>query len=259
MIRDEHEYMRVKRRAVEAEQTILRSERQPVADLKDYLLFELEVADVRANLARLNADLREYDERVHPDRRGDWMTTRTGARFWPLDPRPGDFDIRDIAHGLARTNRFNGRTRATYSVAQHSVLVSRLLPQRLKLFGLMHDASEAYLGDVISPVKRLIEGVYGPLEEAVMAAVADQYGFRGQLDDFRDCAAVKEADLVMLVTEARDVTTFGFIPKSLRVLPLDEPIGESWGYDRAEREFLSEFRRLDAERAFALEFGRFAP
>src|SRR5205085_1920126 len=97
----------------------------------------------------------------------------TGTRFWPEDPSPRDVDIRDIAHGLARINRFNGRIKYDhYSVAQHSVLVSRLLPPPYKLFGLLHDAGEAYLGDLITPVKRLFREFYDAVEDRVMRSVA---------------------------------------------------------------------------------------
>lgn len=103
-------------------------------------------------------------------------------RVNPLRLTPEDVRIEDIAHHLALINRFNGGTPKPISVAQHSVLVSRLLPDEHALAGLLHDASEAYLGDVTKWLKmsdamtayreaeawaqRVIFGVFGcPLEQ----------------------------------------------------------------------------------------------
>lgn len=79
--------------------------------------------------------------------------TRTGKKFRPFNPRIEDIDIEDIAHALSNICRFNGHVNQFYSVAEHSILVSVLCPDELKLKGLLHDAAEAYLGDVPSPLK----------------------------------------------------------------------------------------------------------
>ncbi len=86
----------------------------------------------------------------------DWIMTATGRQFWPLEPRVEDVCIEDIAHALAHLCRFGGHTREFYSVAQHSAIAAMLLGgacPRTALFGLLHDASEAYLVDVPAPVK----------------------------------------------------------------------------------------------------------
>ena len=75
--------------------------------------------------------------------RGNWMQTFTGGRFYPSDPRYEDIHIEDIAHGLSMTCRFGGQCDHFYSVAEHSWHVAMLCPQRDRLAGLMHDASEA--------------------------------------------------------------------------------------------------------------------
>jgi hypothetical protein len=77
-----------------------------------------------------------------------YITTFTGKTVNPLNPTPDDIDIRDIAHSLALVPRFAGHTQKPISIAQHSVYVSRLLPRAYAMHGLLHDASEAYLGDV---------------------------------------------------------------------------------------------------------------
>lgn len=86
---------------------------------------------------------------------GDWMMTYTGRKFFPLDPRPEDIDLKDIAWGLAHQCRYNGHGRFFYSVAEHSVLLSRHFGETLPAReALLHDAAEAYIGDVIRPLKR---------------------------------------------------------------------------------------------------------
>lgn len=79
--------------------------------------------------------------------------TKWGA-FDPLHPDPDLIDIRDIAQGLGHTCRFNGQVVNFYSVAQHSIMVSKIVPDEYRLHALLHDAAEAYLGDVVRPLKQ---------------------------------------------------------------------------------------------------------
>ncbi len=92
-------------------------------------------------------------------RKGDWIETYSGIKFWPLDPRPLEVNLVDIAHALAMLCRANGHCVTFYSVAQHSLNVSKELEYlgyspRIQLLGLLHDASEAYLSDITRPVKK---------------------------------------------------------------------------------------------------------
>ena len=92
-------------------------------------------------------------------RTGPWIETFTGKHFYPLDPKPEDFDLVDIAHSLANTCRFRGHVRRFFSVAEHSVNVSKLaegIDPGAAVQGLLHDAAEAYLSDLASPLKPYI-------------------------------------------------------------------------------------------------------
>lgn len=92
------------------------------------------------------------------DRRGGWMQTYTGKAFYPLDPRPDEVCIDDIAHALSQIPRFGGHARRHYSVAQHSWHMSCLFGNPLLAYqALLHDAQEAYLGDIVQPLKSCLQ------------------------------------------------------------------------------------------------------
>ena len=116
-----------------------------------------------------------------------------------LEPEKHRFYIEDIAHSLSLTNRFSGHTQNAYSVAQHSILCSRICPEEYALEKLMHDAAEAYLGDIASPLKQLLPE-YKVIEERVERAIAKQFNLAYP---FPKC--VKEVDMIMLRTEFEDV------------------------------------------------------
>ena len=109
-----------------------------------------------------------------------WQRMLSGRRLDILDPSPVDVELSDIAHGLARVARWNGQTRGDYpfSVAQHSVLVLALFAHmspgataRERLFGLLHDAPEYVMGDIISPFKAAMGGNYKDVENRLLGAV----------------------------------------------------------------------------------------
>ncbi|MCG8694668.1 MAG: hypothetical protein MI806_25965 [Minwuiales bacterium] len=132
-------------------------------------------------------------------RRGEWIETYTGRQFWPLDPHFGDVSIIDIAHALANKCRFSGHTTRFYSVAQHSVLVSRHVPKEHALWGLLHDAAEAYLPDVASPLKNHLPG-FRDFESGVGRAIAERFRLPWPMP-----AEVKRADKAILADERRAV------------------------------------------------------
>lgn len=109
-------------------------------------------------------------------RKGDWILLNSGRRYWPLDPRPEDFVIEDIAHGLSHVCRWAGHVDNFYSVAQHSVIVSHNVPFNFAMDALLHDASEAYLGDVTRPLKRMMGGLYATIERRTEECIAKAFG-----------------------------------------------------------------------------------
>jgi hypothetical protein len=151
------------------------------------------------------------------------VSTRSGRRVALLNPSPSQIAIGDIAHGLAHQCRFNGQTNKFYSVAQHSVLVASILPRELRLAGLLHDASEAYLGDIVQPLKELL-----PDYQAIEAKFCEVLGTRFNVD-LQPNDAIKHADLVVLATERRDLMPMdtadwssiaGITPLSRTIKPL---------------------------------------
>lgn len=109
--------------------------------------------------------------------RGDWMQTFTGRQFYPLDPRPEDVCIEDIAHALSLLCRYGGHCTTFYSVAEHSLLVESAMKSndpRMRLGALLHDAAEAYLVDVPRPLKRHIPP-YGQIELNVEVAISEKF------------------------------------------------------------------------------------
>lgn len=127
---------------------------------------------------------------------GDWFETYTGKAFDFMNPTLDSFCIEDIAHALSCTGRFNGHGSCFYSVAEHSYHISFLLPKHLALAGLLHDGSEAYLTDVVSPIKPHLTG-YKPLEDRLMKLIGEKWGFEWPVDPL-----VKMADVIALSTEA---------------------------------------------------------
>jgi 5'-deoxynucleotidase YfbR-like HD superfamily hydrolase len=142
----------------------------------------------------------------------------SGRRLDLLDPSPVDVEIEDIAHGLAFVARWNGQTRGDwpYSVAEHSLLVERLLPRIRpgataadRLTALLHDAPEYVIGDMISPVKAAVGPAYAALDARLQAAVHIRFGLPARMAP-RLKAAIKRADRASAWLEATRIA--GFAP-----------------------------------------------
>lgn len=132
----------------------------------------------------------------------NWIQTRSGTRFDLLDPRPEMIDIGDIIHALSHLCRFTGHVSRFMSVAEHSVMVSNLVPAQDALAGLLHDATEAYVADVADvarPLKQLLPD-YKVIEDRIWLVIAERFSLDPQLP-----ASVKEADNISLMWERRDL------------------------------------------------------
>ena len=129
-----------------------------------------------------------------------FLITHSGIKFDLVNPAPEMVNIEDIAVSLSRTARFNGHTKEFYSVAQHCVLVSKIVESthpELALAALLHDAAEAYVGDLISPIKRQVLK-FACIEGRVAQAIGGRFGV--SLEPVS--SAVKHADLQALACEA---------------------------------------------------------
>lgn len=128
-----------------------------------------------------------------------WILTQSGQQFDLLRPTAAMINPVDIAHALSRLCRFNGHTRAHYSVAQHSLIVASLVPVEHQLVALLHDATEAYIGDMTRPLKAVMPE-YQYVERQIWLAVCDRFDIQIDLP-----VCVKESDMVALATERRDL------------------------------------------------------
>lgn len=175
-----------------------------------------------------------------PTDRGDWISTASGLPFWPCHPRPVDVRIGDIAHALSHLCRFAGHTKAFYSVAQHSLLVSILCEPQDALWGLLHDASEAYVCDLPRPLKHTEAlRAYRDLEDGVQAAVCEKFGLAASMP-----ASVKAADSTLLRTEQRDLMTMpeGWVSPTAAVWPSQRLVPMAPA--EAKQRFLARFEEL---------------
>lgn len=135
-----------------------------------------------------------------------WIQTYTGRKVFPLDLTPDQICIEDIAHSLAGINRYLAHTRSYISVAQHSVLVSLSVPVEDALWGLLHDAHEAYLGDIVRPLKGVLMVhnqtllSFSALERMASESVAQRFGLPWPPPD-----SVQHNDDVLMATEVRDL------------------------------------------------------
>ncbi len=150
----------------------------------------------QAALEQMNAKAATTDA-LHE---GNWILTFTGKRFHPMAPKVEDLCIEDIAHALSNNCRFTGHVRSYYSVAQHCVLASHLVPEEHALAALLHDASEAYLSDLARPVKRHRDmQSYRDAEQVLESCIMSRFN----VDIYHE--EVKKVDNKLLCTERRDL------------------------------------------------------
>lgn len=166
------------------------------------------------------------------------MQTYTGRAFWPLSPRAGDLAIVDIAHALSLQCRFAGHCHGFYSVADHSLRVAEILTGEARLFGLLHDAGEAYVQDIIRPLK----GHAPRLEEAeaeILALIFQR--FAGRQVTALEWGTVRLADAMLLATEARDLMAPHPLEWEALPPPLPGTLYPNGPPETVEQDFLAAF------------------
>ena len=137
-------------------------------------------------------------------RKGSWIETASGKQMWPLEPRPEDVCIEDIAHALSLLCRYNGHCRFFYSVGQHSINCAKhALRQehsyRVALLALLHDAAEAYVSDLARPIKPFVKG-FGFIEYNLQQVIYEALKIKPPNPE--EEKVIKQIDGVLLVTEA---------------------------------------------------------
>lgn len=166
----------------------------------------------------------------------NWISTYSKKRFDVFNPDPEQICIEDIAHGLALKCRFNGQCNEFYSVAQHCVLMSIWNLPGPAEWRLMHDASEAYLPDMPRPIKQNLPG-FQILEDNILKIISRKFHL-----SLYNKEEVKEADDILLATEARDLMgdpqdwELNIAPYHVKIHP--------WSWQTAERAFLLMTRKL---------------
>jgi hypothetical protein len=199
---------------------------------------------------------REPNCPIHNSRVGDWIQTFTGLVMYPLDPRPEEICIEDIAHALSNLCRFTGHCREFYSVADHSVRVSYACDPQDALWGLLHDAPEAYLADMSRPVKRYSD--FGTIYRKIEARLMDQIVIKFGLSQFGTPASVERADTALLMTEKRDLMHGCNKEWEDTGEPLKTVIRPLSPYD-ARLNFMRRFRELTADKRTSLSNGSAKP
>jgi hypothetical protein len=139
-----------------------------------------------------------------------WIITASGAEVDLRRPTAGSISALDIAHALAQINRFTGHTARPYSVAEHSLLVLDLLEREFavrapaaRLAALLHDAHEAYCGDVSTPVKQAIGWMWSDFEQPLQNHVLHRFGVLRAAREY--ASLIKTCDLMALAIERRDL------------------------------------------------------
>lgn len=177
-----------------------------------------------------------------------FLVTHSGIAFDPANPRVDQIDLLDIAHALAQQARYAGHASGRISTAEHSVLVSRLVPRPYALWGLLHDAAEAYLNDLPRAVKRLLPD-YLPLERRVMACVARRFALESTDGDLPICVRAADDEIAhlesALLARPFDAQTLMAYPhptgasRHLRVQGLD--------WEAAKQLFLDRFTEITGD------------
>lgn len=181
-----------------------------------------------------------------------WLTTHSGKKFVLTDLDIDQIDIEDIAHSLSTMYRFNGHTKYPYSVAQHCIAVAKmiatkhsLLPSKYALTGLLHDAAEAYIGDIIYPVKAL-NPILQMQEDAILQLIMEKFGGIFPLPQ-----CIKAIDDRMGITEQQQLLSI-YNPHRKDIQPLNIKIHDYEAWMSVKMQYLSIFNNID--QLYTLDF-----
>lgn len=175
------------------------------------------------------------------DSKRAWIQTYKGGQFHILDPQQDEIVITDIGHALAYLCRFTGASRSFYSVAEHCVLGSRLVPAKDAMWFLLHDGSEAYIGDLNRPLKHFtgVGPAYLPVEAVIMKAICQKFRLSEE-----EPASIKRIDNAMLFAEKEQLLApMDWDFKWGDIKPAEVKV-KCWSPEVAEVEFLHRFYEL---------------
>lgn len=172
------------------------------------------------------------------ERFGDWLQAYSGQPIWPLDLRPDEIHISDIAHALGYICRYNGHCTRFYSVAEHSVALSYAVPPEHALWGLLHDASEYVLCDIPRPVKPYIPG-YKEIEAKVQKTIIEEFGLT-----WPEPTIVKIMDTRILANEKATFMKESWIPWGGMLDPIPNLTLVGWSPDEAGEKFLHRYHEI---------------
>jgi len=182
-----------------------------------------------------------------------WIQMHSGHSFSFTRPEEADIELEDIAHSLSHICRFGGHTKVFRSVADHGICVANHLMRskdttpNTRLWGLIHDASEAYIGDIVTPLKRQLTGIK-ELERKIQLRIMERFSL---VPDDIDEEAVKHADTVMLVSEAFqffDEKPLHNWTEQFDVEPVDYDLFHSADHKAAKRAFLEAYVTIQKQR-----------
>lgn len=149
-----------------------------------------------------------------------FVQTYTGKPFYPLEPKAEDICLEDIAHALSLLCRFGGHVRRFYSVAEHCVLMSYAVDPENAKWALLHDATEAYVGDVVWPLKEELPE-YKLAENEIMSLICDKYGLPReqpqQVKEYDRRIVIDERDALMATTQSPWPALEGYRPLGVEV------------------------------------------
>jgi len=167
------------------------------------------------------------------------IVTYSGLVIDFANPSSSSISIDDIAHSLSMMCRYAGHTKLFYSVAQHSVLVSKYCQSEYALEGLLHDGSEAYIADIVTPAEKLLPD-YSSLEEKLMKVIYENFNIISTSESYSN---VKLINHRTFVTEVRDIDGEQS-PIAVLIAPPFRAKIVPWSPKKSEREFLKRFYEL---------------